>query len=41
VLIVEPIFPHVIAVCVEQLVGPCPKLKPFAESGSPLARIAG
>ena len=40
-LIVEPMFPHVIAACVEQVVVPYPKLKPFAHPGGALARIAG
>jgi hypothetical protein len=39
-LIVEPMLPHVIAACIEQVVVPYAKLKPFAHPGSPLARIA-
>ncbi len=34
-LIVEPMFPHVIAACIEQVVVSYPKLKPFAEWGQP------
>jgi hypothetical protein len=42
VLIVEPMFPHVIDACVKRLVVTYPKLKPFRRvRDSPLARIAG